>query len=78
MIGFAARAESIPAFVGHVFDIGSHVSDVTIGELAAEGGHGVLAVGHLVSDGSFVAVAVVGFAAAPLPALAGSATSQSI
>ena len=52
--------ESSPALVGHVFDIGSHISDVTIGELAAESGHRVLAVGHLVGDGGFVAVAVVG------------------
>ena len=59
MIGFAAKAESSPPFASHVFDIGSHISDVTIGELAAESGHGVLAVGHLVSDSSFVAVAIV-------------------
>ena len=60
MIGIAAKAESSPAFVRHVFDIGSHISDVTIRELAAERGHGVLAIGHLIGDGSFVAVAVVG------------------
>ena len=60
MIGFAAKAESSPAFVGHVFDVGGDISDVSVRKLAAKRRHGVLAIGHLIGNGSLMAVAVVG------------------
>ena len=52
--------DSGPALLGHGLHIGSHVGDVAGAQLAAEGGHGVLAVGDLVLDGLFMASAVVG------------------
>ena len=42
------------------FDVGGNVSNVGIAQFWAESRHAVLAIGHLIGDGLFMAVVVVG------------------
>ena len=42
------------------FDVGGNISNVSFAQFWAESRHAVLAIGHLISDGLFMAVVVVG------------------
>ena len=42
------------------FHVSGNISNVICAELASKGRHGVFAVGHLVSNGLFMAIVVVG------------------
>ena len=42
------------------FDVGGNISNVCIAQFWAESRHAVLAIGHLISDGLFMAIVVVG------------------
>ena len=42
------------------FDVSSNISNVGIAQFWAESRHAVLAIGHLIGDGLFMAVVVVG------------------
>ena len=52
--------ESRPAFDRLGFDVSSNISNVCIAHFWAESRHAVLAIGHLIGDGLFMAVVVVG------------------
>ena len=42
------------------FDVSGNISNVGIAQFWAESRHAVLAIGHLISDGLFMAIVVVG------------------
>ena len=42
------------------FDVGGNISNVSFAQFWAQSRHAVLAIGHLISDGLFMAVVVVG------------------
>ena len=52
--------ESGPAFDRLGFDVSGNISNVGIAQFWAESRHAVLAIGHLIRDGFFMAVVVVG------------------
>ena len=49
-----------PAVNRFGFDVSSNISNVICAELGAKSRHAVLAIGHLISDGFFMAIVVVG------------------
>ena len=50
----AGQCRLVPLLAaGLVIDVSGHVGDLVVGEPSAEGGHGVLAVGHLEVGGQW-------------------------
>ena len=51
---------SAPALDRLRFDAGGNISDVSLAQFWSESRHAVFAIGHLISDGFFMAIVVVG------------------